>query len=325
MASMQSVQPRVGYTDLLDMPEDGRRHEIHGGELVVVPSPLPLHQLAVLAVVRLFDDYIAERGGLVLTAPLDIVLDEFDVVQPDVVFFRAERRHLVRPDTVTRHAPDVVVEVLSPSTASTDRGRKKRLFARYGVPEYWIVDPLTGRIEVHALDDGFYRETQVAAGDQTVHSVLYARSGPVRGGHSTVDAGRDSAPPTAATPPSARTPRREHGLASTQREGEADLGIPLDKGNWRGSCLAVTQNADSPLHQSMPDPMAFTCCANRLMLARISSAVSATQTVDRYRLWWTGPPRAAQRHGPPCQGTTAIRQASLLGILLAPKPSVAIP
>ena len=172
MASMQSVQPRVGYTDLLDMPEDGRRHEIHGGELVVVPSPLPLHQLAVLAIVRLLDDYIAEHGGLVLTAPLDIVLDEFDVVQPDVVFFRAERSHLVRPDAVPRHAPDIVVEVLSPSTASTDRGRKRRLFARYGVPEYWIVDPLARRIEVHALDDGVYRETQVAAGDQTVHSIL---------------------------------------------------------------------------------------------------------------------------------------------------------
>ena len=65
------------------------------------------------------------------------------------------------------------MEVVSPSTAATDRGRKKRLFARYGVPEYWIVDPLTERIDVHALDDGVYRETQVAAGDETVHSVLF--------------------------------------------------------------------------------------------------------------------------------------------------------
>jgi Uma2 family endonuclease len=169
---MQSVQQRVGYADLLHLPEDGRRYEIHGGELVVVPSPLPQHQLAVLAVVRLFDDYIARCGGLVMTAPLDIVLDEFDVVQPDVLFFRGERSHLVRPDAVTRHAPDIVVEVLSPSTAATDRGGKNRLFARHGVPEYWIVDPLAGQVEVHALDDGVYRETQVATGDETVHSVL---------------------------------------------------------------------------------------------------------------------------------------------------------
>ena len=168
MAPMQDVQPRVGYADLERMPDDGRRYEIHGGELVVLPSPLPRHQL----IVRILDDYIARRGGLVLTAPLDIVLDEFDVVQPDVLFFRAERRRLVQPDAVTRHAPDIVVEVLSPSSTSTDRGRKRWLFARYGVPEYWIVDPVARQIEVHALEEGAYRETQVASGDETVQSVL---------------------------------------------------------------------------------------------------------------------------------------------------------
>ena len=161
MASMQDVQPRFGYTDLVNMPEDGRRYEIYGGELVVVPSPLPRHQLAVLAIVRILDACIAKTGGIVLTAPLDIVFDEFDVVQPDVLFFRAERRHLLQPHIVTRHAPDMAVEVLSPSTASTDRRWKMRTFARYGVPEYWIVDPVLKQIEVHALRDGAYRETQV--------------------------------------------------------------------------------------------------------------------------------------------------------------------
>ncbi len=154
MAFMQGVQPRVGFTDLLNMPEDGRRYEIYEGELVVVPSPLPRHQLAVLAIVRILDAYVTRRGGIVLTAPLDIELDEYDVVQPDVLFFRAERRHLLQPHIVTRHAPDIAVEVLSPSTASTDRGRKTRTFARYGVPEYWIVDPVLQQIEIHALEDG---------------------------------------------------------------------------------------------------------------------------------------------------------------------------
>ena len=95
MASMPSVQARVGYTDLLNMPEDGRRYEIHGGELVVVPSPLPRHQMAVQTIFLLLHDYERGTGGMALIAPLDIVFDEFDVVQPDVVFFRAERRHLV--------------------------------------------------------------------------------------------------------------------------------------------------------------------------------------------------------------------------------------
>ena len=73
---------------------------------------------------------------------------------------------------MTRHAPDIVVEVLSSSSTSTDRGRKRWLFARYGVPEYWIVDPVARRIEVHALEEGAYRETQAAGGGETVQSVL---------------------------------------------------------------------------------------------------------------------------------------------------------
>ena len=172
MASMQGTLSRVGYTDLLALPEDGRRYEIHEGELVLVPSPLLRHQLAARAVFLLLDSYARETGGDALFAPLDIVFDEYDVVQPDVVFFSAERRHLLRPDVVVRIAPDIAVEVLSPSTAATDRGRKMRMFARYGVREYWIVDPVLEQIEIHVLEDGAYRQAQVASGDDIVRSVL---------------------------------------------------------------------------------------------------------------------------------------------------------
>ena len=172
MAFMQEVQPRVGYTDLVNMPDDGRRYELYRGELVLVPSPLLGHQVVVGAILRILDDYARATGGRALVAPLDIVFDEFDVVQPDALFFRAERRHLLQPHVVTRHAPDIAVEVLSPSTASTDRGRKMRTFARYGVPEYWIVDPSLERIEVHALREGTYRAPQVASAGEIVQSVL---------------------------------------------------------------------------------------------------------------------------------------------------------
>ena len=173
MASMQHVQPRFGYTDLENLPDDGRRYEIYEGELVVVPSPLVRHQVLVGAIFRILDAYARGSGGTALVAPLDIVFDEFDVVQPDVLFFRAERLHLLQPDAAARHAPDIAVEVLSPSTTATDRGSKMRTFARYGVPEYWIVDPVARRIEIHALEAGVYRETQVAAGDETVQSALF--------------------------------------------------------------------------------------------------------------------------------------------------------
>ena len=172
MAPMRAAAPRVGYTDLLAMPEDGHRYEIHGGELVVVPSPFPRHQIAAFELATRLRAYARESGGLALVAPLDIVFDEFDVVQPDIVFFGAERRHLVSPDAVTRHRPDIAVEVLSRSTTATDRGTKMRMFARYAVPEYWIVDPVLEQIEVHALDDDAYRRVQVAGAGGTVHSAL---------------------------------------------------------------------------------------------------------------------------------------------------------
>ena len=177
MASMQAAPPRFGYADLLAMPDDGRRYEIHGGELVVVPAPILRHQFAAGELVTMLNDYRRRSGGLALSAPFDVVFDEHDVLQPDVVFFRAERLRLLDPDSPARAAPDLVVEVLSPSTAQLDRGRKMRIFARYAVPEYWIVDPVRQRIEVHVLERdvaeaaGAYRRAQIAAPGDTVRSV----------------------------------------------------------------------------------------------------------------------------------------------------------
>ena len=128
--------------------------------------------MAAQTVFKILDAYGTASGSVAFIAPLDIVFDEYDVVQPDVVFFQAGRRHVVQPDTVTRDAPDIAVEVLSPSTAATDRGKKMQLFARYGVPEYWIVDPVIEQLEVWVLDNAAYRRAQVALADATVQSVL---------------------------------------------------------------------------------------------------------------------------------------------------------
>ena len=180
MASMQAAPPRFGYADLLAMPDDGRRYEIHGGELVVVPAPILRHQFAAGELVTMLNDYRRRSGGLAVAAPFDVVFDEHDVLQPDVVFFRAERLRLLDPDSPARAAPDLVVEVLSPSTAKLDRGRKMRIFAQYAVPEYWIVDPVHRRIEVHVLEREIqdaqgvrdaYRRAQIAAPGDTVRSV----------------------------------------------------------------------------------------------------------------------------------------------------------
>src|SRR2546425_511130 len=117
MAPMKAAHPRVSYADLERWPEDGRRYELYDGEVCVVPSPLPVHQIILGRLHTALQGYVDQHGGLVLTAPLDIVLTAYDVVQPDVIFFAANRQHLVHLHQVTRDAPDLVVEILSPSTA----------------------------------------------------------------------------------------------------------------------------------------------------------------------------------------------------------------
>jgi Uma2 family endonuclease len=166
------VRPQVSYTDLCQQPEDGRRYELYDGEVFVVPSPLPLHQIVAMNIEDWLRHHPRTERGLTCAAPLDIVFSEYNVVQPDVLYFEAERLAQLANRTVIRVPPDLAIEVISPATASTDRGRKMQLLARYGVREYWIVDPESERVEVYALKGEVYRLAQEAAGEASIVSPL---------------------------------------------------------------------------------------------------------------------------------------------------------
>ncbi len=159
MAGVKALVPRVSYADMERWPEDGRRYELYDGEVFEIPSPLPIHQIVLGRLHIALAGYVQSHGGIVLVAPLDIVLTDFDVVQPDLLLFTRERQHLVNPRKVTRHAPDLAIEILSPSTSANDRGRKLRLLARHHVREYWLVNPDAPSIEVFGL-----------SGDRLVHA-----------------------------------------------------------------------------------------------------------------------------------------------------------
>jgi Uma2 family endonuclease len=176
MAPVKIVRPRVSYADLERAPEDGRRYELYDGEVYVVPAPIPLHQVVQYNVAEALRAICHQHGGFAVGSPIDIVLSEYDVVQPDVIFFVPSRAHLVDLHSAIRHAPDLCVEILSPSTEATDRGRKLQMFARYGVREYWIVDPVARSIEVHRLEAGSYVLAQRAWGDDEVRSQVLPES-----------------------------------------------------------------------------------------------------------------------------------------------------
>lgn len=170
MSAVKAVRPRVSYADLERAPEDGRRYELYDGEVFVVPAPLARHQVTQQQIVQVLVAYAKQTGGFAVESPIDIVFSEYDVLQPDVVFFSAARRHLIDLDRVIRHAPDLCVEVLSPSTAATDRGKKMQMFARYGVGAYWIVDPAARTIEVYELAGNSYELRATGSGDALVTS-----------------------------------------------------------------------------------------------------------------------------------------------------------
>ncbi|MBW8862100.1 MAG: Uma2 family endonuclease [Acidobacteria bacterium] len=165
MRRMNAAERRVTYAEMLEWPDDGRRYELYDGEVVVVPAPVLRHQRVALHLMGLLRDYEESRGGIVVPAPFDIVFSQQNVVEPDVVYFRPERQHLLNPSSAAYVAPDLAVEVLSPNTERRDRGRKMELLARFGVPEYWIVDPTRSTLEILVLRGGAYTLTVSARDD----------------------------------------------------------------------------------------------------------------------------------------------------------------
>ncbi|HEY1727954.1 MAG TPA: Uma2 family endonuclease [Candidatus Baltobacteraceae bacterium] len=134
------------YEDLASFPDDNLRREILSGELYVTPSPTLRHQHVVGQIFRVLADYADGADGRAIVAPLDTALSAQNVVEPDVVFVAADRMHTLGRKGIFG-VPSLVVEVLSPGTKIVDRGSKREIYARFGTPEYWIVDPDANTIE----------------------------------------------------------------------------------------------------------------------------------------------------------------------------------
>ena len=144
---MLDVKARFTYADYLETSDD-ERYELLNGELVLSPSPKEIHQyISSMLHLRIGTHVRTHNLGKVYYSPFDVVLSDTDVVQPDLLFISKERAEIITQDNV-RGAPDLVVEILSPSTAALDRTTKLELYAQHGVREYWIVDPDANTIMV---------------------------------------------------------------------------------------------------------------------------------------------------------------------------------
>ena len=145
------------YDDYAALPDDGRRYELHEGELSVTPAPSPGHQDGVLELAIVVREHVKTRGlGKVYIAPIDCILSDTTVVQPDVVYVDATKLDLITSRGI-EGPPTLVIEILSPSTAQIDRRTKMALYAKFGVPHYWIVDQDARRIEAYGLAERGYQ------------------------------------------------------------------------------------------------------------------------------------------------------------------------
>jgi Uma2 family endonuclease len=143
---------KLTYDDFVLFPEDGKRHELIDGEHFVTPSPNLRHQRVLQHLNRVLDAFVEEhRHGRVFFAPLDVVISRHDVVEPDLMFVGNARASILTAANV-QGAPDLVVEVLSPTTRRRDELLKRELYERAGVGEYWVVDPEAETIKVFRRD-----------------------------------------------------------------------------------------------------------------------------------------------------------------------------
>ncbi|MBI2836027.1 MAG: Uma2 family endonuclease [Acidobacteria bacterium] len=152
------------YEDFVNFPNDGKRHEIIDGEHCVTPSPNTKHQAVSITLAAMLWTYLKDHPiGSVFAAPFDVVFSDLDVVEPDLLYISRERGRILT-DQHVRGAPDLVVEILSPGTRKTDVTVKRKLYERFGVHEYWIVDPELDAIEIHRrVNEAFPRVAELTA------------------------------------------------------------------------------------------------------------------------------------------------------------------
>ncbi len=157
MAENLINKPVWTYEDYCVLPQDFNRHEIIEGDHIVTPSPTSRHQKILSYLVSVLDSHVrAHKLGTVLAAPMDVLLAPTSVVQPDVLFIRKGRENIITEPNI-QGPPDLVIEILSPSTAAIDRGGKMALYAKYGVPHYWILDSIRLTLEMYELEDAHYK------------------------------------------------------------------------------------------------------------------------------------------------------------------------
>lgn len=160
---------RLTYDDLAALPEDRFRHELIDGQHFMTPSPYTNHQRASARIFGAFHGFLEQSPlGEAFYAPFDVVFSDYDVVEPDLLYISNQRSSIITEKNI-QGAPDLLVEVLSPGTRSRDRTLKRDLYERFGVLEYWLVDPRSRSVTVYRRKEPKFGEPEELTADAGDH------------------------------------------------------------------------------------------------------------------------------------------------------------
>ncbi len=156
-----------------EMLEEGAPFQLINSDLIMSPSPLFLHQQIVLNIavkIKLFLQHTESKGEIIIS-PMDVKLDEENIFQPDLLYISEDRKAELIKDRI-EGAPDMIIEILSPSTAYYDLRQKKDIYEKYGVKEYIIIDPIQQNAELYVLEEARFLLKQKSAKPEILHSAL---------------------------------------------------------------------------------------------------------------------------------------------------------
>jgi Uma2 family endonuclease len=156
MITTEDKKTKLTYKDYLKMPEDnGDRYELIEGELEAMTSPNFEHQDISSEINDILKGFVKKNKlGKICYAPMDVILDEYLVLQPDIIFISNEKKGIIK-DRIYG-SPDLVVEILSPTTLSKDVNKKFNYYEKYKIKEYWIVEPSNKLVEIYSLENDKY-------------------------------------------------------------------------------------------------------------------------------------------------------------------------
>lgn len=173
MNMLEETKTEYTYEDYRKLPE-GAPYQLIDGKLLMSPVPTTYHQRILRRLSRIVGDYVEQHQlGEILFAPVDVYLSATETYQPDIVFIAQERLTIIAMEKI-EGAPDLVVEVLSPTNVDYDLRHKTKVYEQFGVREYWIVDPMEKSVELYANENQQFKLAERVMADGVLNSKLLA-------------------------------------------------------------------------------------------------------------------------------------------------------